>query len=120
MDDRLRIPAWAAVVVGALAGAAGPAAAEEAPSGMVLRIDPALTLDPAAPQVASLPGGVTPAYGQRALGEGEWRFDFHGLITAPLSAGFNTRVNPLPGQSKTVLHAPPVVPDDLETFSHTG
>jgi hypothetical protein len=25
-----------------------------------------------------------------------------------------------PGQSKTVLHAPPIVPDDLETFSHTG
>ena len=26
----------------------------------------------------------------------------------------------MPGQSKTTLHAPPVVPDDLETFSHTG
>ena len=26
----------------------------------------------------------------------------------------------MPGQSKTTLHSPPVVPDDLETFSHTG
>jgi hypothetical protein len=67
-----------------------------------------------------MPGGLTPAFGQRSLSEGEWRFDFHGYITAPLNMGFNTRPNPLPGQNKTVLHAPPVVPDDLETFSHTG
>src|SRR5690606_7688720 len=32
----------------------------------------------------------------------------------------NERDDPAPGQSDTVLHAPPVVPDDLETFSHTG
>jgi hypothetical protein len=72
--------------------------------------------------VLDLPGGVTPAYGQKSLSEGEWRFDFHGFLTAPLNAGFNKRRNPPPGpgQSETVLHAPPVVPDDLETFSHTG
>src|SRR5690606_639972 len=40
--------------------------------------------------------------------------------TAPLRAGINTREDPADGQSETVLHAPPVVPDDLETFSHTG
>ncbi len=39
--------------------------------------------------------------------------------------GINTRSNNNgmtagPGQSNLVLHAPPVVPDDLETFSHTG
>jgi hypothetical protein len=85
-----------------------------------LGIDPAVTLDPSTPQVAALPGGVTPAYGQRSLSEGEWRFDFHGFLTAPLNMGFNSRPNPGPGQSKLVLHAPPVVPDDLETFSHTG
>src|SRR5262245_422545 len=105
MDDRSRIAACTALAVAALAGGAGPAAAQEATapaptvppagqSGMVLRIDPELTLDPTAPQVAALPGGVTPAYGQKPLSEGEWRFDFHGLITAPLSAGFNTRVMP--------------------------
>jgi len=27
---------------------------------------------------------------------------------------------PLPGQSGTTLHTPPAVPDDLDTFSHTG
>jgi len=85
-----------------------------------LRFDPSLSLDPTLPQVGALPGGLTPAFGQRSLSEGEWRFDFHGYITAPLNMGFNTRPYPLPGQNKTVLHAPPVVPDDLETFSHTG
>src|SRR5204863_2286454 len=64
--------------------------------------------------------GTTPAYGQRSLSEGEWRFDFHGFLTAPLAVGIGDRANPQPDQSGTVLHTPPGVPDDLETFSHTG
>lgn len=63
---------------------------------------------------------MTPAYGQPSGGPGDWRFDFHGLLTMPLRVGFNTRQNPRPGQSSIVMHAPPVVPDDLVTFSHTG
>jgi hypothetical protein len=89
-----------------------------------LALDPSFGLDPASPQIAALPGGVTPAFGQRSLSEEEWRFDFHGLITAPMNMGINSRtkqgMTPGPGQSNLVLHAPPVVPDDLETFSHTG
>jgi hypothetical protein len=42
------------------------------------------------------------------------------MFTAPLRVGINQREVALPGQSKTVLHVPPTVPDDLETFSHTG
>jgi hypothetical protein len=97
----------------------GADAPPAAPAGTLV-LDPAFSLDPSTPQVGALPGGVTPAFGQKSLSEEEWRFDFHGFLTAPLNAGINSRVNPLPGQSKTVLHAPPVVPDDLETFSHTG
>jgi hypothetical protein len=86
-----------------------------------LALDPSFGMDPASPQIAALPGGVTPAFGQRSLSEEEWRFDFHGLITAPMNMGFNHRQGTIgPGQSSLVLHAPPVVPDDLETFSHTG
>jgi len=111
------------------------ARAQDANTAPRTELDPSITLDPSAPQVGALPGGVTPAFGQRPMSEGEWRFDFHGLVTAPLNMGFNTRPNqgyaypcpapaggmpPCPGQSKLVLHAPPVVPDDLETFSHTG
>jgi hypothetical protein len=79
-----------------------------------------MALDPTAPQAAALPGGTTPAYGQKSFNADEWRFDFHGFLTAPLNAGFNTRKDARPGQSYTTLHAPPVVPDDFETFSHTS
>ena len=79
-----------------------------------------LSLDPTTPQVAALPGGVTPAYGQKSQSEGEWRFDFHGFLTAPLVIGIGSRSMPTPDQSGTTLHTPPAVPDDLETFSHTG
>jgi hypothetical protein len=100
---------------------AAPVAAQEEPEeGMTsLGLDPALGLDPSAPQAGALPGGMAigPA---RAADDKEWRFDFHGLIRAPLNVGLNERENRQPGESKGVLHAPPVVPEDLETFSHTG
>jgi len=105
------------------AGGVAPAYAQgEAgmPVTTPLTSNPELGMDPTVPSVATLPGGVTPAFGQRSLSEGEWRFDFHGLIIAPLAVGIGERVMPQPGQSGTTLHTPPAVPDDLETFSHTG
>src|SRR4029079_8180160 len=102
------------------AGGASARAEETTKPVAVLNADPALGLDPTTPQIGSLPGGTTPAYGQRSLSEGEWRFDFHGLITAPLAVGLGQRDNPQPDQSGTTLHPPPAVPDDLDTFSHTG
>src|SRR6185369_240914 len=45
--------------------------------------DISLGLAPGTPQVGALPGGVTPAYGQRTADEGDWRFDFHGFLTMP-------------------------------------
>jgi hypothetical protein len=107
-----------------VASAPGSVGAAESATGddaiTSLGLDPTMSLDPSAPQVGALPGGVTPAYGRKSAKEGDWRFDFHGFLTAPLNVGFNTRAMPLPGQERTVLHGPPVVPDDLETFSHTG
>ena len=130
MDDRFNIRAFARAHDSGDSGRdpgqrrrrpIGQGAVDLAPdASQGLRFDPSLSLDPTLPQVGAMPGGLTPAFGQRSLSEGEWRFDFHGYIVAPMNMGFNTRPNPLPGQSKTVLHAPPVVPDDLETFSHTG
>jgi hypothetical protein len=79
-----------------------------------------LGLAPGIPQADALPGGMQPAFGQKSTAPADWRFDFHGFFTAPLRMGINTRENPGPDQSKLVLHAPPQVPDDLETFSHTG
>jgi hypothetical protein len=105
------------------AGAAATARAQVTDPGKpppVTASSPALSLDPTTPQIATLPGGVTPAFGQKSLSEGEWRFDFHGIITAPLAIGIGNRVMPQPDQSGTTLHTPPAVPDDRETFSHTG
>src|SRR6266700_2430545 len=114
---------FAAMVLAATG--ARPAQAADAPASgaglpSTLPMDPSLALNPAAPQIGALPGGVTPAFGQKSLSEDEWRFDFHGFITAPMNASFGKRSAPIAGQSSTTLHAPPVVPDDLETFSHTG
>jgi hypothetical protein len=108
----------AVALVLALAG--GPALADEPATTASAAAAINLGLDPASPQVGALPGGVTPAFGEPATSAGEWRFDFHGFFTGPLNVGFNTRREQRPGQSHTVLHTPPVVPDDLETFSHTG
>jgi hypothetical protein len=110
--------------------AAGPPPSETTKAAEAAQVGsgPLMALDPTAPQAAALPGGMTPAYGQKPLNPDEWRFDFHGFLTAPLNAGFSTRQNggcpgcvgARPGQSYTTIHAPPVVPDDFETFSHTS
>jgi hypothetical protein len=80
-----------------------------------------LGLAPGTPQVGALPGGLTPAYGLKAADEKDWRFDFHGFLTMPLRAGFNTRAGAVTTeQHKSVLHAPPVVPDYRGAFASTG
>lgn len=119
--------AAALLVVGGVAVAVPARADEVKPTSDVpgeLPLDPSFGLDPATPQIAALPGGTMPAFGQRSLSEDEWRFDFHGLLIAPMNMGINTRSKEMiatgPGQTNLVLHAPPVVPDNLQTFSHTG
>ncbi len=83
------------------------------------RHKPALGLALDAPEIASLPGGVTPAYGRHA-GRGEdWQFGFHGIVFLPLRVGLGKRENPGSAQKATVLHAPPRVPGDFETFGYT-
>ncbi len=82
---------------------------------------PSLGLAPGTPQVGTLPGGLTPAYGQAPADQQDWRFDFHGFITMPLRAGINTRAGVVTtDQHTTVLHAPPVVPDYIDSFTYTS
>ncbi|HMI84473.1 MAG TPA: hypothetical protein VK550_10290 [Polyangiaceae bacterium] len=97
-----------------LAQDSNPPAAQDSRQGI------SLGLDPGTPQVGALPGGLTPAYGQPAADEKEWRFDFHGFFTMPLRAGFNTRAGAATTEQHTgVLHAPPVVPDYRDSFTYT-
>ncbi|MBN2195694.1 MAG: hypothetical protein JW751_22930 [Polyangiaceae bacterium] len=104
--------------------AAGQEAAREEEQESV--VHPSLTMDPASPQAAALPGGMTPSFGQPATGEGDWRFDFHGQFTMPLNMGLAPR-RPIPGredasdvEGETALHAPPVIPGDKERFTYTN
>jgi hypothetical protein len=98
---------------------ARPAAAQETVPETESDAPPeSLGMDPAAPTAQALPGGMAPLLGEPA--GPDWRFDFHGVIRAPLNVGTNRRQAPGPGQSKLVLHTPPQVPGDLATFSHTG
>jgi|HubBroStandDraft_6_1064221.scaffolds.fasta_scaffold23408_2 hypothetical protein len=82
---------------------------------------PSLGLAPGTPQVGALPGGLTPAYGQAATDQQDWRFDFHGFLTMPLRAGINKRSGVVTtDQHELVLHAPPVVPDYIDSFTYTS
>src|SRR5262252_8060997 len=79
---------------------------------------PRLGLDPGEPQVRSatpaLPFGVQPAQSR------EYVLDFHGYLLLPARVGFHEREMPLPGQSSTVLHAPPLMAQNLRDFEYTG
>ncbi len=79
-----------------------------------------LGLSPGAPDLISLPGGVTPAFGSRDADSKDWRFEFHGMVFMPLRFGINKRENPGSNQKRNVLHAPPRVPGDFETFGYTS
>ena len=82
--------------------------------------DIGLGLSPGTPQVATLPGGIAPSYGQKSADEKDYRFDYHGWITMPLRLGINKRAGVVTTEQKgTVLHAPPVVPDYEDSFNYT-
>jgi hypothetical protein len=82
---------------------------------------PSLGLAPGTPQVGTLPGGLTPAYGQAPADQQDWRFDFHGFLTMPLRAGVNTRSGVVTtDQHQVTLHAPPGVPDYIDSFTYTS
>lgn len=79
---------------------------------------PRLGLDLAEPGVRSappaIPFGIAPATSK------EYVLDFHGYLLLPLRLGLHKRENPGPGQSGTVLHAPPLIPQDYRRFQFTG
>jgi hypothetical protein len=104
----------ACAVAASLACLAHRAAADEPTES------PMLSLPPNAPQAGPVPGGIAPAYHQALKDRDDWRFDFHGMLMVPLRASFGSRPNPVGDQSKTTLHAPPVVPDYRDSFNYTG
>jgi hypothetical protein len=79
---------------------------------------PRLGQSPGEPQVRSappsVPFGIPPSEARENV------LDFHGYVLAPLRIGVHEREDPAPGQSATVLHAPPLIPQDLRSFEYTG
>lgn len=79
---------------------------------------PRLGLSPGEPQVRSatpvIPFGVQPAQSK------EFVLDFHGYFLLPARLGAHKLENPMAGQSSTVLHSPPLIPQDLRSFEYTG
>ncbi len=49
--------------------------------------------------------------GDGSEGAGDWGFDFHGYIRAPMRIGLGERAEPAEGQADTTIHYP-VIPDD--------
>jgi hypothetical protein len=100
--------------------AAAPAAVAPKPKAQDDESGPlAMGLSPTMPQAAKLPTGATPNF-ERSKRMDDWRFDFHGYLNLPLSIGLHERENAYEGQRKLVLHTPPRIPGELDSFDYTG
>jgi hypothetical protein len=99
----------ACIAMPAMAMAAEGSAAKEIPR---------LGLSPGEPQVRSatpaLPFGVRPAEAKELV------LDFHGYLLLPATLGLHKRETTTAGQSSTVLHAPPLMAQDLRSFEWVG
>jgi hypothetical protein len=99
--------------------AVGPAAALAQSEATEPKADvPRLGLDPGQPHTRSAPPSVP--FGVDPSQSNENVFDFHGYMLLPLNVASHQRENPLPGQSETVLHTPPLIPQNYRSFEYTG
>jgi hypothetical protein len=83
------------------------------------RMVPQLGMSPWSPAVATMPGGVMPAYGAPTPLH-DWTFEIHGYLSASGQFGINHRVDPGPGQSTTVIHALPQTIEEYASFLSTN
>jgi len=75
-------------------------------------------ITPGTPQTGTLFGAAPPPEptASEAPGDGEWKFDFHGFLRAPLRLGIGEVDNaPEEELNGTKLHAPPHIPDGAFT-----
>ena len=102
------------ILIVALSAASGVAKADETPDQSL----PRLGLSPGEPLVPSaapsIPFGIHPAESKELV------LDFHGYLLMPMELGLHDRPNPSPGQSDTVLHSPPIIPQYPRGFEYTG
>jgi hypothetical protein len=105
------------IIVALIASPALAMAADVMPSPSDVGL-PRLGMDPGEPQVRSatpaVPFGVQPAMSK------EYVLDFHGYLLLPARLGVHKREPDQLAQGSTVLHSPPLVPQDLRSFEYTG
>ena len=103
-----------AMVLASIATSASALAEDEAPDQSLPRLG-LLPGEPLVPSAApSLPFGIHPAESKELV------LDFHGYLLLPMEMGVHERLNPVVGQSGTVLHTPPVIPQYPRGFEYTG
>jgi hypothetical protein len=78
---------------------------------------PQVGIAPGTPQAGTLIGTQPePEEPSATPTDGEWRFDFHGFLRAPMRIGFGSSEGTAPGVEKGgKVHAPPQVPDGTFT-----
>ncbi|HWA71299.1 MAG TPA: hypothetical protein VG937_03140 [Polyangiaceae bacterium] len=103
----------------ALLGLSSPAFADEqAPRPQELSDElPRLGMASGEPQVRSAPPSIP--FGVAPVSR-EYVLDFHGYLLLPARLGLHRRENPTPGQAGTVLHSPPLTPEDFRRFQYTA
>src|SRR5450432_502316 len=94
---------------------ARPAVADEPAPNLGL---PSLGLSPGDPQQRSAMPSIP--FARPPHDSKDWVLDFHGYVLLPFDSGWHKREDPKPGQSATVIHNPPLIPQDLRTFSYVG
>jgi hypothetical protein len=103
----------------ALCALAAPAPTLAAPGDKDDKPDlPRLGLDAGEPQVRSAPPAIPFAIPPAT--SSEYVLDFHGYLLLPMNLGLHDREDPLEGQSGTVFHTPPLVPQNYRRFQYTG
>src|SRR5262245_50178283 len=78
---------------------------------------PRLGMDTGEPQARSAPPSIP--FGVAPVSR-EYVLDFHGYLLLPARLGLHTRENPTPGQAGTVLHSPPLTPENFRRFQYTA
>jgi hypothetical protein len=103
------------MLIAALLALVRAASAEDQPADRSL---PRLGLSPAEPLVRSpapsIPFGIAPATSNELV------LDFHGYFLLPGTFAIHKIQDTQTGNTRTILHSPPLVPQDLRSFQYTG
>jgi len=83
------------------------------------RAQQSYSMSPYSPQVAGLPGGLTPGFGA-PMPPTQWTFRFNGFFTASLQGSLNRRRTTTEGQGGPLFHTPPQTLDEYASFVGTS